>query len=52
MSITQSKKIKLAKAVKKFCYKYDIVDSTILAGLVVAFDKKNKQVRFRFFVIY
>jgi putative endonuclease len=48
-SITYIKKERLNKAVKTYCYKNNIGGcSIILAGLIIAVDKVQKKVNFRF----
>jgi len=52
-AITLNKRQNLAKAVKIYCCKQNIVDKAmILAGLLVVIDKIQKKVSFNFSVIY
>lgn len=48
LSITKSKRRKMEKMVRWYCYKKGIVEgSWILAGLLVTVDKENRKVNFR-----
>lgn len=49
-SITFFKKIRLQKAVKAYCYKNSISGSIVLAGLILAVNKSQNKVNFRFCV--
>ncbi len=52
-AVTYSKKIKLQKAVRAYCYARSITDrSIILAGLIIEVKKLEQKVHFHFYIIY
>ncbi len=52
-AVTQSKKIKLQKAVRAYCYARNIKDkSIILAGLIIEIKKAVQKVSFHFYIMY
>ncbi|KKQ40854.1 MAG: hypothetical protein US58_C0012G0063 [Candidatus Magasanikbacteria bacterium GW2011_GWA2_37_8] len=53
LSITELKKMKFVRVVKRYCYKRNIPDDVgiIFAGLIVAVDRIKKSVKFRMFVM-
>lgn len=52
LAITASKKYKLNKTVKDYCYRRGITEgSLIFAGIIVTFDRITKRVSFRFAVM-
>ncbi len=51
--ITKSKRDKLQKTVKIYCWRKNITDvGLILAGLVVEIDRSNCKLKFNFFILY
>jgi len=53
MSITKTKRLKLNKTVRAYCYKRNIGEcGIVLAGLILLADKSSKKILFRFCVFY
>ena len=53
LAVTASKKYKLGKTVKRYCYERNVTEgSFILASLMVIFDRSTRAVNFRLAVIF